>query len=333
MEKKINWALAGTGGISNRFLTGLRAAKGAVAAAIVSRSRENAQNFAARYGIGKSFDCFDHMLEDPEIDAVYIGTPNATHRDLAVRALNAKKAVLCEKPASINARETGEMIRAARENNVFFMEAMWNRFSPPMVKVREWLQNGLIGEIKMVEANFGSTAAFNPKSRIFDPEQGGGALLDIGVYPLALFSMVFNAQKPERIVSQMYFNEAGTDSMTAAILSYGSGRICRFSVAFGFPMTNDAWIYGTAGRIHIPNYTFAHRAELNAEPRYTYRYEPEYISNGYNYEAEEVMNCIREGRIESRIMPWDESLLLAEITDEIRAQWNFKYPAENDTCL
>jgi len=331
MKKKINWALVGTGGISNRFLIGLKAAEGAIAAAVVSRTMEKAAGFAARHGIEKSFDNFDRMLEEADIDVVYIGTPNNTHHDLTIRALKAGKAVLCEKPAAINAREMGEMISAARDNNSFFMEAMWNRFSPPLVKVREWLRDGLIGEIKVVEANFGSTAVFNPKSRIFDPEQGGGALLDIGVYPLALGSMVFSAQKPERIVSQMFFNEAGTDSMSAVILSYGNNCICHFTAGFGFPMNNDAWIYGTAGKIHIPKYTFAHQAELNAEPRYTYRYEPEYISNGYNYEAEEVMNCIRDGRVESAVMPWNESLLLAEIMDTIRSQWNFRYPADSST--
>ena len=328
MKKEINWALVGTGGISNRFVVGLKAAEGAVAAAVVSRSKENADAFAIRHSIEKSYDNFDCMLEDPAIDAVYIGTPNTSHHDLTIKALKAKKAVLCEKPAALNARELGEMVRTARETKVFFMEAMWNRFSPPLVKVREWLRDELIGEIKTVEANFGSVAVFNSKSRIFDPEQGGGALLDIGIYPLALFSMIFNAQKPERIVSQMFFNEAGTDNLTAVTLSYGRGRICHLTVGYGFQMTNEAWIYGTAGRIHIPNYSFAHRAELYAEPRYTYRYEPEYISNGYNYEAEEVMHCIREGHIESRIVSWDESLLIAETMDTIRSQWNFKYPSE-----
>ncbi|MDR0472565.1 MAG: Gfo/Idh/MocA family oxidoreductase [Treponema sp.] len=328
MKKKINWGLVGTGGITNRFLIGLRAAEGAFAAAVASRTKENAEGFAARHGIEKSFDNFDRMLEDPAIDAVYIGTPHPTHCDLTIRALNAKKAVLCEKPAAINALELREMIRAARENNAFFMEAMWNRFSPPLVKVREWLNEGLIGEVKMVDANTGSAAAFNPKSRLFDPEQGGGALLDVGIYPLALGSLVFGGQKPERIVSQVFFNEAGSDSMTSAILSYGNGRSCHFTASFGFSMTNEAWIYGTGGKIHIPNYIFAHNAELSAEPRYNYRYEPEYISNGYNYEAEEVMDCIRDGRIESTVMPWDESLVLAEIMDTIRSQWNFKYPSE-----
>jgi predicted dehydrogenase len=144
MSNAMNWALVGTGAICSRFIVGLRAA-GARAAAVVSRSLETARDFAGRYNIEKAFGNFDEMLGDPTIDVVYIGTPHTAHKDFAVRALKAKKAVLCEKPSAINLRELKEMINATRENQVFFMEAMWNGFSPPLCKVREWLAQGLLG--------------------------------------------------------------------------------------------------------------------------------------------------------------------------------------------
>jgi len=194
--------------------------------------------------------------------------------------------------------------------------------------VREWLREALIGEVKMVQANFCSSIVFNPESRLFDPGQGGGALLDLGIYPLSLGSMVYGGQKPERVVSNMSFNEAGTDSITSVILSYSDGRACAFTAGFGLAPANEAVIYGTAGKIRLPTFTFAHRAELNLEPRYVYKYEGDYISNGYNYEAEEVMNCLIQGRIESPLMTMNETLLFAQIMDEIRSQWNFKYPSE-----
>jgi predicted dehydrogenase len=326
-KNTFNWALVGTGGISNRFLIGLKAA-GANAAAIVSRSMENARDFAARHGIEKAFDNYDKMLEDPDIDVVYIGTPHTTHKHLAVQALNAKKAVLCEKPSAINAGELREIIRAAHENNCFFMEAVWNRFTPPMCKVREWLSQSLIGEVKMVQANFGFNSPYNPQSRLFNPKLGGGSLLDAGIYPLSLVSMVFGGIKPEDVKSQLYFGETGVDEEAFVILSYGGARLAFAASAISTQMINDAWIYGSSGKIYIPSFVWAHSAILMIDNRYAYTYEPDFASNGYNYEVLEVEKCVREGKFESKVMSWDESLVLMETMDKVRAQWNFKYPAE-----
>ena len=326
MKDRNNWALVGTGGITNRFLEGLRATRGHVVAA-VSRSRERAQDFALRNGIDKAYD-FDQMLEDTSVDVVYIGTPHTTHKDLAVRALRAKKAVLCEKPCAINAGELRVMLRTARENNCFFMEALWSRFLPPLVKVREWLSCGRIGEVKMIQANFGFSAPFDPQNRLFNPELGGGALLDVGVYPLSFISMVFGGQKPQKIISQLFMGETGVDEEAALILNYGGPRIACAAAAIRTQLENDAWIYGTQGRIHLPNFFWAHTATLLRDDTDVCRYEPEFVSNGYNYQAEEVMKCLGEGKTESAVMPWDESLVIMETMDAIRAQWNFKYPSE-----
>jgi predicted dehydrogenase len=328
MKKTINWALAGTGGITNSFLAGLRAAEGGCAKAVVSRTKENAGKFAAKYGIEKAFDSFDKMLEDPSIDAVYIGTPHTAHRDMAVKALKAKKAVLCEKPTAINAGELKDMIGAARDNKTFFMEAMWVRFTPPLCKVREWLGQGLIGEVKMMQANFGFSTQLNPQGRLFNLELGGGALLDAGIYPLSLASMVFGGKKPEKISSQAYFGETGVDEEASAVLSYGGPHIAYAASAIRTAMVNDGWIYGTQGKIHLPGFVFSHKAVLMLDGRYDYNYEPDYYSNGYNYEANAAMDCIREGKTESEVIPWAESLVLMETMDEIRKQWNYKYPCE-----
>jgi predicted dehydrogenase len=329
MEQEINWAVVGTGGITNRFVLGLKAARGARLRAVVSRTGEKARDFAAKYGAEKSFSGYDDMLADASIDVVYIGTPHTTHKDLAVRAFKAKKAVLCEKPVCINSGELREMIHAAREHKVFFMEAMWTRYVPPVCKVREWLAQGLIGEVKMVEANFGFSAPWNPQGRLFNKTLGGGALLDAGIYPLSMASMVFGGQKPEKILSLMQFGQTGVDETNAVLLSYGGCRIAQANSAITTKTINDAWIYGAGGRIHIPDFVASHSANLIIDGKYTYRFEGDYYSNGYNYEAEEVMNRIREGKTESSVMPLDESLVLMETMDEVRAQWNFKYPCEN----
>jgi predicted dehydrogenase len=329
MKNNFNWALAGTGRIVSKFLIGLNAAGGR-AAAVVSRTQEKAQNFAAQHGIEKAYNNYDRMLEDKDLDVVYIGTPHTSHKDLAVRALKAKKAVLCEKPCAINAGELREMIQAAEENKTFFMEAMWTRFTPPLAKVREWLSAGLIGEVSMVEANFGFSAPFNPQDRLFDPDVGGGALLDAGIYPLSMISLAFGGKKPDDIKSQMFFGKTGVDEQTLAILSYGEHRMAyaASSICTSFP--NDAWIYGTLGKIHIPNFIWARSAELlkNDSERKELFTTENFVSNGYNYEADEVMHCIREGKTASEIMPWDESLVIMETMDRIRAQWDFRYPGE-----
>jgi predicted dehydrogenase len=328
MKKTINWAVVGTGGITNRFIAGLRAAEGSNPMAVVSRTEENARRFAAKYGVEKAYSDYDAMLADPLIDVIYIGTPHTTHKDLAIRAFKAKKAVLCEKPVSINAGEMRDMIQAARENKVFFMEAMWTRFIPPVRKVREWLSQGLIGEVKMTEANFGFCVPRNLQGRLLNIELGGGALLDAGVYPLSFTSMVFGGKKPEKIMSLMYFGETGVDEECTVMLSYGGYRMAQANSALSTKMINDAWIYGTDGRIHIPDYVFNHSANLMVDGRFTYHYEGEFYANGYNYEAEAVMDCIREGKTESALMPLDESLVIMETMDTVRAQWNFKYPGE-----
>jgi predicted dehydrogenase len=324
----MNWALVGTGGISNRFFVGLSRAAGAKPYAIVSRTKENANRFAARYNVEKAYGDYEAMLNDSAVNAVYIGTPHVTHKELAIKAFKAGKAVLCEKPVCINAAELAEMIAEARANKVFFMEAMWMRFVPPLVKVREWLRDGLIGELSMMQANFCFSAPMNRESRLYNIALGGGALLDAGVYPISLASMVFGGGIPEKITALIYQGKTGVDEEVSALLSYGGPRMAQVNAAISTACINDAWIYGTEGRIHLPDFVFSHSAVLHLPGRYTYTYEPDFVSNGYTYEVEEFMCCVNEGRLESDIMSLDESLVIMRIMDEIRSQWNFYYPGE-----
>jgi predicted dehydrogenase len=328
MKDRINWGVAGTGGISNRFVMGLRDAKGARLYAAASRSRERAEAFAAKYGFEKAYGDYRAMLEDPAVEAIYIGTPHVTHKEMAIAAFRAKKAVLCEKPVSINAAELSEMIAEARTNKVFFMEAMWTRFVPPLLKVREWLNSDIVGEVKMVQANFCFSAPFNPQGRLYNIELGGGALLDAGVYPVSLASFAFDGKKPEAVRSMMYLGKTGVDEEVFALLSYGGPGMASLSAAISAAGVNDGWIYGTQGYIHLPDFVFSHSADLHVYGRYKYHYEPEFLSNGYNYEAEELMNCLRAGKQESEIMGLSESLVIMETKDQIRAQGGLRYPGE-----
>ncbi|MCL2243567.1 MAG: Gfo/Idh/MocA family oxidoreductase [Treponema sp.] len=323
----LNWALVGTGGITNKFIIGLKAT-GGNPYAVVSRSRESAKDFAFKNNIEKAYDDYDLMLNDSDIDIIYIGTPHTTHKELAVRALNAKKAVLCEKPCAINATELKEMIAAAKDNKTFFMEAMWTRYIPPVKKAIQWLYENQIGDVKMVQANFGFNAGYGPEHRLFNLNLGGGALLDAGIYPLSFISLVFGGVKPADIKSQLFFGETGSDDENAVILSYGGDKIAFAASATRTALENDAWIYGSKGRIHLVNFIWSRNAVLLLDGKDEFIYKPDFISNGYNYEAEEVMNYLREGRTESPCMTWDESVTIMETMDRIRAQWDFRYPCE-----
>ncbi|MDR2177229.1 MAG: Gfo/Idh/MocA family oxidoreductase [Treponema sp.] len=328
MRDTINWGIVGTGGISNRFVMGLRSAKGARLYAAASRNRERAETFAAEYGFDKAYGDYREMLEDTSVDVVYIGVPHVAHKEIALAAFRAKKAVLCEKPVSLNAAELSEMIALARAGKVFFMEAMWTRFVPPLVKIREWLNSGIIGEVRIVQANFCFSAPFNPQGRVYNIELGGGALLDAGVYPVSLASFVFGGKKPEAVTSMMYRGETGVDEEVSALLSYGGPKMACLSAAISTAGVNDGWIYGTRGQIHLPDFVFSHSADLQLYGRYKYHYEPDFLSNGYNYEAEEVMNCLRAGKLESETMSLSESLVIMETLDQIRAQGGLRYPGE-----
>ncbi|MDR0598675.1 MAG: Gfo/Idh/MocA family oxidoreductase [Treponema sp.] len=329
MKKIINWGLAGTGGITNAFARGLKAAEGAAVLAAASRSKENAERFAAEHGVPRAYASFEAMLDDRDIDVIYLGVPHTAHRELALKAFAAGKAVLCEKPAALNAAELTEMIQAARKRKVFFMEAMWSRFVPPVRKAREWLADGLIGDVRMAQGNFGFRANLPPEHRLFNINLGGGALLDAGVYPISFASMVFGGRRPRTISGAMTKGDTGVDEEAAAIIYWGPRRMALVSASLSLATVSDMWIYGTEGHIHLPSFVFCRSANLQLPGRPPHHWEGDFRGNGYNYEAEAVMDCLREGRLESEVMPLEESLVIAEIMDEIRRHWGFKYPQES----
>lgn len=324
---RMKWAVVGTGNIVKKFIVGLRHAEGAELTTVVSRSLDKAGAFAAEHNIEYASDNYDAVLEDPSIDIIYIGTPHSTHMDYAIRALNAHKAVLCEKPVTINRKEVDKIISCAKENNTFFMEAMWTRFFPVMRKVREWLDDGLIGDVRHIEADFGFNVPWNPEGRLLNINLGGGSLLDACVYPIAMAQMVFK-QKPEKIIGTLDIGVTDVDEKSNVLLNYGDNRTASLSAALTCPMQNDCRIYGTLGRITIPDFVFARKATLTAYGKYDETYSPEFKSNGYNYEAEEVMNCVKNRDLESRIMPWQDSSDIMDIMDDVRRQNNFYYPCE-----
>jgi predicted dehydrogenase len=343
-KKTINWALVGTGGISNAFVEGLHSVEGAVLYAVASRSLKQAEEFAQKYAVLKAFGDYDLMLQDKEIDIVYIGIPHAYHKDYALKAFAAGKSVMCEKPLALCAKDVEEMIAAARKNNVFFMEAMWARFVPAMVQAKKWIEEGRIGEPRQVQANAGWKCAplsakgslHNSTDRMWLPEDGGGVLVDCGIYPIALASMVFGNKgqaKTESIKSIETLNEDGIDTETSALVSWGRNKVFAIHTSLTMNILNDGWIFGTDGFIHFPSCIFVQEAALHENGRDPVIFQKTGEKgwgrgNGYNYIAEAAMEDLRAGRLENSIYPLAESLAIARIMDDIRHQNGFYYASE-----
>ena len=327
MSEKIRWGILGTGNIARKFAIGLQALDDAALLAVGSRSAESADRFADQFGAPRRHASYAALAADPEVDAIYVATPHSLHKENSLLCLEAGKPVLVEKPFTINAQEARELIDTARSRGVFLMEAMWTRYIPLMVELRRLLAEGAIGEVRMVAADFGYRTRYDPASRAFDPALGGGGLLDVGVYPISLASMIFG--NATRIASLAHLGETGVDEQSAFILGYGQGQLAVLYTAVRTTTPQEAEIMGTEGSIRIHAPWWVPKAMTLARPgREPERMEVPFIGNGYNYEAAEVHRCLRAGLLESEVMPLDESLAIMETMDRIRDQWGLRYPME-----
>ncbi len=324
----ICWGIIGTGKIANAFATGLQSVNDADLVAIGSRSQENADAFAEKYNVPRRHSSYEALVTDPGVDAVYVSTPHSYHMDNAILCLENGKAALVEKPFAINAKQAVKTSAVAQEKGVFLMEAMWTRFIPAMVRVREILAEGTIGAIRMVQADFGFRTRFNPEGRLFKPELGGGGLLDVGIYPISLASMVYGAQ-PEAIASLAELGETGVDEQSGYVFRYAGGEMAMLWSAVRTASPQIASIIGTEGRIDIHNQWWIPKTltlyHSGGEPE---TIEVPFKGNGYNYEAIEVGDCLRAGKTQSEVLPLAETQAIMETLDRIRTQWGLKYPME-----
>ena len=319
------WGILGCGNIADKFADALLAVPNAHLHAVASRSETKAREFAEKHNPTKWYAGYDALVADPKVDAVYVATPHALHKAHTILCLNGGKPVLCEKPFAINRKEAEEMTAVARTKKLFLMEAMWTRFLPVIRNVRELLTDGVIGDVRMLTADFGFRAEANPGSRLFDPALGGGSLLDVGVYSVAMAFMVFN-RTPSALASAASLGPTGVDEQAAAILRYDKGEMALLSSAIIAQTANEANIFGTSGSIRIPSFWRAVTATVFAGDKREITIP--FRANGYEYEAEEVMRCIAEGKPESDLMPLSDSLAVMEIMDSMRAQWGLAYPME-----
>ena len=327
MADKIRWGILSTGNIAHQFARGLKSTPDAELLACGSRSQQNSNAFGNMFDIPRRYDSYEALASDPDIDAIYIGTPHPMHVENALLCLDSGKAVLCEKPFALNAAEAQRMINRARERGLFLMEAMWTRFIPAMVKVRELIAADAIGEVRMLTADFGFRFEFNPEHRLLNPELGGGALLDVGIYPVSLAASLFG--QPTEIVSQAYLGKTGVDEQSAMIFKYAGGQLALLSCAVRTETPQEAIIMGNKGMIRIASrWWMPKQFTLSISGQPEQGFDIPFEGNGYNYEAMEVGRCLRAGLLESPVMPLDETLATMKTMDSIRAQWGLVYPGE-----
>jgi dihydrodiol dehydrogenase / D-xylose 1-dehydrogenase (NADP) len=328
--RKFRWGILGTGAIAKQFVQGLRSVPDAEVFAVGSRSETSATKFADKRNIPRRHASYEGLASDPAVDVVYIATPHTLHAENATLCLQAGKAVLCEKPFSVNAAEAERVVELAREKRLFIMEGMWTRFFPLMEEVRRLVSEGAIGEVRMLNVDFGFRADLDPASRLFDQRLGGGALLDVGVYCVSFASMVLG--RPSGFVGLAHLGETGVDEQASVVLEHEGGRLANLSIGIRTTTPQEATIMGTEAfvRIHAPWWR-PESMTISRPGEESETVDAPVSGNGFNYEAAEVMRCLEAGKKESDVMPLDETISVMRTMDGIRAAWGLRYPSEEVT--
>ena len=327
MDKKIGWGIIGLGNIAQKFADCLTLVPEAELIAVASRSITNAEEFGNRNSSKYYFGAYEELFACDEVDVIYIATPHTSHENWSIQAMNAGKSVLCEKPLGVNKMEVENMVSAARKNNVFLMEALWSRFNPSIVAVKNKVDAGVLGDIRYLHADFAFYALDRPtEGRLLNPDLAGGSLLDIGIYPIFLAYLMLG--KPESIKSAAKFYKTGVEIQVSLLFEYPGAMAILYS---GLNSSSEmkAEISGSKGSIYLnPRWheAAAYTQEINGNSE---THALPMKGKGYEYEIMEVNKCLREGRKESTLWSWSNSLDLITIMDEVRSQNQIKFPFES----
>lgn len=303
----LRWGIIGTGRIAQTFASDLSYIDDGVVVAVGSRTATSAEKFARDFAVPSHYGSYEELVSDPDVEAVYVATPHPMHYADAMLALDAGKAVLVEKAFTMSVDEAVDLVRRAREHGLFLMEAMWTRFLPHVVALREVIASGELGEIVSLVADHGKWFERDASSRLFAPELGGSAMLDLGVYPVSFASMVMGT--PSRVASMVTAAFTGVDGTASAILGYESGAQALITCTSSARSATRASIVGTAARVEIEGDFYA-PTSFGVVPRVgdVRRYTFETQGRGLHYEASHVAQRIRAGETESDVMPLDETI-------------------------
>jgi len=326
MSEPVRWGIMSTALINAKVLRGAALSAEVNVVAVGSRDSDRSREFARNWNIPRAYGGYDEMLADPDVEAVYIPLPNSMHHTWTMRSLEAGKHVLCEKPFALTARQGARMVAEARARGLFLMEAIWSRYLPAYRSLVDVIGEGRIGDPLLVEADFGFRRPVEPDHRLFDLALGGGALLDLGIYPIQLCSLLLGS--PEHVVADGVVGVTGVDEVNAAVLRYAGDRMGVVKSAIRVGMSCTARISGTDGWIDLPAFMHCPSSLTVTTGGRSERIEASYEGNGLRFEIEEVHRCLSEGLLESPIMLLDETLDMAATLDAIRAQLGVVYPGE-----
>jgi len=330
--KTIRWGILGAGRIARKFAADLKLVEDAELIAIGSRTQSSADDFGDEFGLQYRHDSYEALVENPEVDVIYIATPHNLHYENTLLCLQHNKAVLCEKPFAMNARQASAMIETARERKVFLMEALWTKFHPHYNKLHDMIAQGMLGEIRSVLINFGFKPAEPVPARLFDPALGGGTLMDIGIYNVFMAMSLLG--KPDTIEASMTPTAGGVDKQCTILFKYGNGAFAQLFSTFEANLATEADIAGTNGRIRLTSRFYEPSATIEYFPKYPDSKEVIPVEKeggfGYQYEARHVTQCLQNGLTESPVISFTNTLLLMETLDEIRRIAGIKYPADEE---
>jgi predicted dehydrogenase len=323
----IRFGVMGAGKIAHKFCQAVVGIGGNLEA-VASRSPEKALLFQTEYHFAKTFGSYPEMLSDPLVDCVYIATPHGLHYEHLLLCLNAGKHVLCEKAFTLNEKQATEVLSLAKKKHLFVMEAMWTRFLPVILDVQKAVLAGEIGEVIGLEASFAFKSDADPCDRLYNPELGGGALLDVGIYPLTMANLILGV--PESIEADAHFALTGVDATDRITLHYPHAT-ATLVASIENNMAREAIIIGTKGSVRIPDFWATERATFqNLNHRITRKINRPHPVNGMEYEIREVLRCLEAHLIESPMMSHRMTLEIMRQMDQIRRIWNFRYPQEKE---
>ncbi len=326
MTTPIRWGIIGTGNMAKNFARDFVHAGDGVLAAVASRDEKKARNFSDEFSIPASYGRYEDLAADQSLDIVYIATPHHSHLDNSILCLRAGRAVLCEKPFTINRGQADAVFEVAQKAQKFLLEAMWTRFLPSVETLRGLLNDGRIGTLSMIEAGGGFMPPYDPNYYLFDASKGGGVLLDAGVYLIHFATMILGA--PDRVAAVGHIGSHQVDEQIAVLLGYDRGVMANLHVSLKMKSMPDAVVYGDRGKIHVHGPIFNPSGLTITD----YNGAEEHVSfktdGGYAYQAREAMRCLNAGLLESPMMPWAETRNVMTIMDDVRRQIGLVYPME-----
>ena len=327
--KTIRFGIVGTGNIAHRFAEACKNVEGAALVAVASRKKETAEGFGDEFGIEYRFDSYEKMAQSDVIDAAYIAVPHSLHKEASILMMNHGKAVLCEKPLTLNERDALEMFACAEKNGVFFMEAMWARLVPGTLKMLELVKDGVLGEIMGVEGKFCYTMDEDEMDHhVLKREYGGGSLLDVGVYGLN-FASWYLGKDVEEMNAQCSLRE-GIDTHLQALIKYKNGAIADISSAILLKKPNEGYVYGTKGYAYLKRFYAPQEIELHIDGAETEVINVPYAGNGFEEQIAHMCDCIRKGLIKSPVNTPEQTLFITRQSDSIRRMCGISYPQDEN---